>query len=95
MATQSLVTRYSGNPILTREDIPYPVETVHNAAAVKYGKEYLQNEDDFYTDLTQIFENDKRIVYSDNCCHFNIAGNHVIARAIGDRVRERLAVKRD
>ena len=58
---------------------------------MQYGKEYLQNEDDFYTDLTRIFENDHRIVYSDNCCHFNIAGNHVIARAIGDRVLERLA----
>src|SRR3954471_21200276 len=35
------VRRYAGNPILTRDDIPYPVETVHNAAVVKHGDEYI------------------------------------------------------
>ena len=33
----SVVERYENNPILTRADIPYPVTTVHNAAAVKHG----------------------------------------------------------
>lgn len=27
-----IVRRYPHNPILTKTDIPYPVETVHNAA---------------------------------------------------------------
>lgn len=36
-----IVERYSGNPILTKADIPYPVETVHNAAVVKYGDQYI------------------------------------------------------
>jgi hypothetical protein len=27
-----IVRRYSHNPILTKAEIPYPVETVHNAA---------------------------------------------------------------
>ena len=36
-----LVTRYVGNPILTRDAIPYPVETVHNAAVVKHGGGYV------------------------------------------------------
>ena len=31
-----VVRRYSGNPILTKDAIPYPVETVHNAAVVKH-----------------------------------------------------------
>lgn len=31
-----VVERYSGNPILTKEDIPYPVETVHNAGMTRY-----------------------------------------------------------
>lgn len=39
--THELVRRYSGNPILTKSDIPYPVETVHNAAVVKHGDEYI------------------------------------------------------
>lgn len=29
---KEFVTRYENNPILTKDDIPYPVETVHNAA---------------------------------------------------------------
>lgn len=36
-----VVQRYGGNPILTRADVPYPVETVHNAAVVKHGGEYV------------------------------------------------------
>jgi predicted GH43/DUF377 family glycosyl hydrolase len=39
--THELVRRYSGNPILTKSDISYPVETVHNAAVVKFGDEYI------------------------------------------------------
>src|SRR3954469_20904109 len=38
---QDIVRRYAGNPILTRDDIPYAVETVHNAAVVKHGDEYI------------------------------------------------------
>jgi hypothetical protein len=34
--TQNIVRRYSQNPILTKAQIPYPVETVHNAAVVKH-----------------------------------------------------------
>src|SRR5208283_3563933 len=39
--THDIVRRYSGNPILTKAQIPYPVETVHNAAVVKHGDEYI------------------------------------------------------
>ena len=39
--TKEVVRRYHGNPILTKAAIPYPVETVHNAAVVKYGAEYI------------------------------------------------------
>src|SRR6185503_18215634 len=33
--------RYSHNPILTKAEIPYPVETVHNAAVVKHEDHYI------------------------------------------------------
>jgi len=36
-----LITRFPGNPILTKEDVPYPVATVHNAAVVKHIHEYI------------------------------------------------------
>jgi predicted GH43/DUF377 family glycosyl hydrolase len=35
------VTRFPGNPILTPDDIPYPVETVHNAGVTKYRGRYV------------------------------------------------------
>ena len=35
------VRRYEGNPILTKDDIPYPVQTVHNAAVAKFDGRYI------------------------------------------------------
>jgi predicted GH43/DUF377 family glycosyl hydrolase len=34
--SEPLVTRYEGNPILTKRDVPYPVETVHNAGVARH-----------------------------------------------------------
>jgi predicted GH43/DUF377 family glycosyl hydrolase len=36
-----LIKRYSNNPILTKEDVPYPVATVHNAGMVKHNNTYI------------------------------------------------------
>src|ERR1700730_9772886 len=36
-----IVRRYLHNPILTKAEIPYPVQTVHNAAVVKHANEYI------------------------------------------------------
>ncbi len=36
-----IVNRYPYNPILTKEDVPYPVATVHNAAVVKHKDRYI------------------------------------------------------
>jgi len=38
---RSLVHRYKKNPILTRDDVPYPVGTAHNAGVVKHGDRYI------------------------------------------------------
>src|SRR3989442_13575986 len=35
-----IVRRYRHNPILTKAEIPYPVETVQNAAVVRHENEY-------------------------------------------------------
>jgi predicted GH43/DUF377 family glycosyl hydrolase len=35
------VIRYEHNPILTKRDVPYEVETVHNAAVAKVGSRYV------------------------------------------------------
>lgn len=36
-----VVKRHKKNPILTKKDVPYPVETVHNAGMVKHGSKYI------------------------------------------------------
>ena len=41
MMRRPIVQRYEDNPILTPKDIPYPVETVHNAAVAKYRGRYV------------------------------------------------------
>ncbi len=38
---ESVVTRYEKNPVLTKEQVPYKVETVHNAGVVKHKGRYL------------------------------------------------------
>ena len=38
---RELVTRYGHNPILTKHDVPYVVETVHNAAVIKTSDRYV------------------------------------------------------
>jgi len=37
----NIVQRYAKNPILTKNDVPYEVATVHNAAVVKYKDKYI------------------------------------------------------
>ena len=39
--SKQLVTRYKDNPILTKDDIPYPVWTVHNAGVTKFNDKYI------------------------------------------------------
>ena len=36
MDRENIVQRYQGNPILTKDDVPYSVVTVHNAGVVKH-----------------------------------------------------------
>ncbi|MCK8600476.1 glycoside hydrolase family 130 protein [Desulfoferrobacter suflitae] len=37
----TIIQRYEKNPILTKLDVPYPVETVHNAGVTKYNGQYI------------------------------------------------------
>jgi len=36
-----LIKRYPNNPILTKDDVPYPVATVHNAGVAKFRDKYI------------------------------------------------------
>jgi len=37
----SVIKRYKNNPILTKNDVPYPVSTVHNAGVTKFNGKYI------------------------------------------------------
>ena len=37
----SVIYWYENNPILTKDDVPYPVATVHNAGVIKYKGKYI------------------------------------------------------
>ncbi len=37
----SVISRYEKNPILTKDDVPYPVATVHNAGVTKFNDRYI------------------------------------------------------
>jgi predicted GH43/DUF377 family glycosyl hydrolase len=37
----SIIHRYEKNPILTKDDVPYPVATVHNAGVTKFNDKYI------------------------------------------------------
>ena len=39
--TEPIVKRYEKNPILTKEDVPYSVATVHNAGVIKHNDRYI------------------------------------------------------
>ncbi len=41
MRKKDIVQRYEKNPILTKQDIPYQVETVHNAGVTKFENKYI------------------------------------------------------
>lgn len=41
MPKAPIVQRHKKNPILTRDDVPYPVGTVHNAGVVRHGGHYV------------------------------------------------------
>ncbi len=38
---KDMLHRWEGNPIITADDVPFPCNTVFNAAPVKVGEEYL------------------------------------------------------
>ena len=63
-----LVQRYEHNPILTAADVPYPVETVHNAGVVKHDGRYVMVFRSHRANGRSILG----IADSDDGCHFTV-----------------------
>ncbi len=75
--SKAVVQRYEGNPILTPEDIPYPVETVHNAAVTRHNDRYVMLFRAHWANGRSILG----LAHSDGRFHF------VARRVIADRSR--------
>ena len=50
----------------------------------------LQNNGVNFCDLTMIFSNENRTLYTDDCCHINYLGNKIMADAIADYIMQSL-----
>lgn len=57
---------------------------------IRYGQEFLSDRGSFYSDLTMMFSQDTRVLYVDNCCHLNLAGNRDMAMRISQIIRAEL-----
>ena len=72
-----VLTRWEGNPLITREDIPFPCNTVFNAAAAKLG--------DTYVLLLRVEDLQGHSVFalarSDDGVHFTVADEPVMTPA--------------
>ncbi|NNE97723.1 MAG: hypothetical protein HKN25_01750 [Pyrinomonadaceae bacterium] len=74
--------------IAIREDHPYRtgVETGY-PLLIQAGKRLKEKDVRFY-DLTQIFKDHPETIYRDDCCHFKIRGNEILAQRIADSIIE-------
>ena len=41
-----------------------------------------------FNDMTNVFVDHPATIYKDDCCHLNVAGDAILARAIGREIRE-------
>lgn len=53
--------------------------------------ERLRGQGVAFHDLTPLFADEERTVYSDDCCHLNGLGNRLLARAVGEAIRDDVA----
>jgi len=66
--TIDILQRYEHNPILTPADVPYPVETVHNAGVVRHDGRYVMVFRSHRANGRSILG----IADSDDGCHFTV-----------------------
>jgi len=77
--------------IALKSDHPYSQPAAKGYTyLIEYGRKRLARPRGFFTDLTMMFADDARILYSDNCCHLNIEGNRSIAQRMGQIIRAEL-----
>jgi predicted GH43/DUF377 family glycosyl hydrolase len=71
METKMEITRYDKNPILTKKDVPFKVNSIFNPGAVKFGNKYLLVCRVEMPNGRSSFVN----AWSENGCHFTVDKN--------------------
>ncbi|MCK5737838.1 glycoside hydrolase family 130 protein [bacterium] len=88
MPVSKIIQRYSGNPILTSQDVPYPADLVFNAGVFKYAGRYVMVFRNDYGDAAaaRLDGTNLGLAFSDNGLDwtveskpcFDIADEHII-----------------
>ena len=88
MQVRKIVQRYRGNPILTRQDVPYQADLVFNAGVIKYRGRYVMVFRNDYgdADAARLDGTNLGLAFSDNGLDwtveskpcFDIADEHII-----------------
>jgi len=66
--SKPVVRRFAGNPVLTKDDVPYPVETVHNAGIARFQGRYLM----LFRSHLRTGRSIIGIAYSEDGYHFDV-----------------------
>lgn len=74
LKSSSVITRYPGNPILSRKDIPYTAELIFNAGVCKYENKYVMvfRNDYDYVSGSKFNGTNLGIAFSDDGVHFKV-----------------------
>lgn len=73
-----VTTKYEGNPILTKEDIPFPAEAVYNSAATKFKDKYILLLRILQLNTTSCFG----LAESDDGYHFTVRPKPVMTKSL-------------
>lgn len=83
-----------GSKVLTQEELQkafqadhrYRTGVVEAYPLLRSAGEKARAEGLPFTDLTQIFRDLPQTIYTDSCCHFNLQGNYLLARAVVETI---------
>jgi lysophospholipase L1-like esterase len=75
----------------TRDDHPYRQAVLDGYPELRKAGEELRRSGVAFHDLTDLFADEERTVYGDDCCHLNAYGNRRLAEAVAAALRQDLA----
>lgn len=81
--------------VAIRADHPYAVNVRRGYPVLRELGEDLVRRGVAFVDLTRIYEKTREVLYRDNCCHVNAAGQRLVVEAIAKAIRDDIQRKPD